>query len=516
MRQIIQSILITLILSAADPALATIATPELLLQERMAADEQTVLVQRQGLADILRFMRSRPDLFPAEKVSRKHMLSREQKEQIWSTWLAFLDRLMALDAISQSYGEYADLQDKGVRKRSFRMAYAAFLARYRFALDFFEMTERDPVFHVVLNERVPELGLAKGTYADLKYHYLHVAIASEFVAHSVIHKRYGDETDSILGKEISEDQAVIWKYGRGKGIKQTVKNGAQIVKDAGFKAVFPIQKGVSDWMGDVKVMRKGKSLISLAQIDAMKNQLMPGDVLLERQEWYLSNIGLPGFWPHAALYIGTRQERLDYFDDPEVTAWVVQQGVADGKFESLLKSREAEAYEKSLMRKEEGHQSRVIEAVGEGVLFTSLEDSAAVDSFAALRPKISKLEKAKAILTAFEYYGRPYDFNFDFLTDDKLVCSELVYKAYEKSSDQVGVAIPTVEMLGRVTLPVNEIVKQFDRRYGTPEQQFEFVIFLDGQERKKSAIEADVKTFRRSWKRPKWHIITQGTRLGVE
>jgi hypothetical protein len=243
---------------------------------------------------------------------------------------------------------------------------------------------------------------------------------------------------------------------------------------------------------------------------------MPGDVLLERQEWYLSNIGLPGFWPHAALYIGTRQERLDYFDDPEVTAWVVQQGVADGKFESLLKSREAEAYEKSLMRKEEGHQSRVIEAVGEGVLFTSLEDSAAVDSFAALRPKISKLEKAKAILTAFEYYGRPYDFNFDFLTDDKLVCSELVYKAYEKSSDQVGVAIPTVEMLGRVTLPVNEIVKQFDRRYGTPEQQFEFVIFLDGQERKKSAIEADVKTFRRSWKRPKWHIITQGTRLGVE
>jgi hypothetical protein len=154
--------------------------------------------------------------------------------------------------------------------------------------------------------------------------------------------------------------------------------------------------------------------------------------------------------------------------------------------------------------------------VGEGVIFTSLEHSAAADSFAALRPKRSKLEKAKAILSAFHYIGRPYDFNFDFLTDDKLVCSELVYKAYEKSDERVGIEFPTVEILGRVSMPANEMVKQFDRRYATPEQQFDLVIFLDGQERKKSAVEADVNRFRQSWKRPKWHIITQGTRLGVE
>jgi hypothetical protein len=491
-------------------------TSENLLEEQMKSDEQVVQVQRQGLAEILRFMRSRADLFPAEKVSGKHMLSREEKEQIWSTWLAFLDRLMALDSISQSYSDYADLQDKAQRKRSFRMAYAAFLARYRFALDFFEITERDPVFHVVLNESVPELGLAKGTYADLKYHYLHVAIASEFVAHTLTHKRYGDEADSLLGKEIEEDQAIIWHYGRGKGIKQTFKNGAQIVKDAGFKAVFPVQKGVSDWMGDVKVLRKGKSLVSLEQIDAMKSRLEPGDILLERREWYLSNIGLPGFWPHAALYVGTREDRLNYFDDPQVRSWVVQQGIPDGTFDSLLQSREPNAYQEGLKLKEQNRHSRVIEAVGEGVIFASLEHSAAADSFAALRPRRSKLEKAKAILSAFHYIGRPYDFNFDFLTDDKLVCSELVYKAYEKSNDRIGIEFPTVEILGRISMPANEIVKQFDSNYATPEQQFELVIFLDGQERKKSAIEADVNRFRQSWKRPKWHIITQGTPVGVE
>jgi len=314
---------------------------------------------------------------------------------------------------------------------------------------------------------------------------------------------------------IAGDRAVIWRHGRGEGVLQTFRNGAQIVKDASFKAYFPIQKGISDWMGDVKVLRAGESLISLDQIHAMQQRLEPGDVLLERREWYLSNIGLPGFWPHAALYIGTPAQRRDYFRDTEVTAWVKQQGISDGSFEKLLRYREAAAYTESLQPREVTHPPRVIEAIGEGVMFTSLEHSAHADSLAALRPLRSKLEKAKAILTAFHYSGRPYDFNFDFLTDDKLVCTELVYKAYEKSGDRIGLQLPTVEVLGRLAMPANEIVKQFDQNYGTPRQQFELVLFLDGHERDKAAVETGLETFRESWKRPKWHVITQDTVLGA-
>ncbi len=481
---------------------------------QLTNDERVVLIQRQGLAETLRFMQQRNDLFPAEQPDLKHMLSREQKEEIWSTWVSFLDRFMLLDSIGQRYADYREQKDPVLRRQQFRIAYAAFLARYRYSLDFLAITERDPVFHTILNERIPELGLDKGTYVEFKYHYLHLAIATEFAALGINSRLFGEDETDALQPGINDDRAVIWRYGGGEGIKQTVRNGAQIVKDSSFNAFFPIQKGVSDWMGDVKVLRVGESLIAPEQIAALPSRLQPGDVLLERREWYLSNVGLPGFWPHAALYIGTREERQRYFDDPQVADWVRGQGVEDGAFERLLQTREPQAYATSLSPAEAGHPARIIEAVGEGVLFTSVEHSADADSLAVLRPRLDKREKAQAILAAFHYSGRPYDFNFDFLTDDTLVCTELVYKAYEGSSERQGIRFPTLNLLGRLALPANEIVKQFDRNYGTAQQQFELVIFLDGQERERQAREADLQTFRESWKRPKWHVITQGTVLG--
>ncbi|MEW8507578.1 MAG: YiiX/YebB-like N1pC/P60 family cysteine hydrolase [Candidatus Thiodiazotropha sp.] len=231
--------------------------------------------------------------------------------------------------------------------------------------------------------------------------------------------------------------------------------------------------------------------------------------MLERREWYLSNIGLPGFWPHAALFIGTPEQREAYFQGADIEAWVRRQGVASGAFETLLERRYPEAYAESLNPREDSHATRVIEAIGEGVVFTSQEHSAAADSLAALRPKLSKLDKAKAILQAFHYSGRAYDFNFDFLTDSELVCTELVYKAYEARTDKDGITLPVVNILGRPATPAKVIVKQFDQNYDSLQQQFGLVVFPDGHGKKKLALESGLATFRQSWKRPEWHILIQ-------
>ncbi|MET0091184.1 MAG: hypothetical protein ABW068_14415 [Candidatus Thiodiazotropha sp.] len=247
-------------------------------------DEQVVLIQRQALRDIIDFMERREDLFPRETAKTPHLLSREEKEIVWSTWIAFLDHLMILDAIEQNYEELPNGSDDDLARQAFHLAHAVFLTRYRFSLDFLVMTERDPLFHVILNEAVPELGLNDRTYAQLKYRYLHVAIATRFASLGVKAGQLGEAVNPKIQQSIEEDRSVIWEYGRGQGILQTLRNGTQIVKDAGFEAYFPVQKGVSDWMGDVKVLRAGHSLISPSQIEAMQAELQPGDILLERRE----------------------------------------------------------------------------------------------------------------------------------------------------------------------------------------------------------------------------------------
>jgi hypothetical protein len=151
----------------------------------------------------------------------------------------------------------------------------------------------------------------------------------------------------------------------------------------------------------------------------------------------------------------------------------------------------------------------VLEAVSEGVSFTTLEHSAAADSLVALRPRLNIREKAEALLRAFHYSGRPYDFNFDFRTDSSLVCSELVYKVYEPAPGMKGIRFPLVQVMGRPVSTPNDMARQFSEQFDTPGQQTDFVLFLDGSEKTNSAAEADVIEFRRSWQRPKWHVLTR-------
>jgi hypothetical protein len=342
----------------------------------------------------------------------------------------------------------------------------------------------------------------------MKFRFLNVARATEFAALQTVDKGLSGEDPTEIRALLQEDSTVIWRMGKGKGPALTFANGLAIVVRTGFAAWFPVQKGVSKWMGDVKVRHEGTSFITPEQIRSLRPRLQPGDILLERREWYLSNLGLPGYWTHAALYVGSDSERRAYFYNHEVRQWVRSQGEKSGEFEALLRRRYPAAYEISATP-EQGHHPRVVEAISKGVSFTSLEHSASADSLAVLRPRLSKREKAEAILRAFHYSGRPYDYNFDFQTDSALVCSELLYKVYEPGPDMRGLRFPLTEVIGKkLTLP-NDMARQFAEQFGSREQQTDFVLFLDGFEKTASARESDLGEFRRSWQRPKWHVLIQ-------
>lgn len=474
---------------------------------RYADDARTLEIARHGLQAAVDFARSRPELFGPAQENAPRLLDRSDKLAIWNAWSIMLDSQAALDQLRRSYGGFDLLQKQEQRSAAFALNHAAFLAGYRHALEFIALADANPALDTILNEPVPELGLAANTFSGYKFRFLNVAVASEFAALAVIEKSYAD-SDPKLRIAMDADCAVIWAMVKGKGHVLTLKNSLAVVRQAGFVAWFPVQKGVSEWMGDTKVHRRGRHLISADQIESMKSRLQPGDILVERHEWYLSNLGLPGFWTHEALYIGTPEERRAFFDDPEVRRWVQSQGIASGELEALLQARDPAAYRLAATVQPSG-APRILEAISEGVSFTSLEYSGASDSLAALRPRLSKREKAQALLRAFHYSGRPYDFNFDFQTDASLVCSELVFKAYAPGEGVTGMNFPMAEVLGRPVSTPNSLVRQFDQEAGSATPQTDFVLFLDGFESEQRAVESTPEQFRTSWQRPNWHILIQ-------
>ena len=471
-------------------------TPLLLLAASLAvaADSPaaSVLVYRDGLARVNAFAASRPALFPTTKSDAPRLLGADERDEARAAWKALFEYVLALDSIGRAH--------KGWWKRSgperadgLLVTAAAYLASYRAALDFLDMTENEPSLHVLLDEPAPDTGLPAGSFARFKFRFLNVARAAEFTALQAQRKAFPSDAYPGLRRAIDEDSRRILGHGAGRGPVLTAKNGLKIIEAAGFAAWFPVQTGVSEWMGDTKVLRKNRSLVSKEQIEKLTAKLEPGAVLLERREWFLSNVGLPGYWPHAALYVGTPEQREAYFG---------------AGFEAELSSRVPAAYALSLTG-EHGHPFRVVEAISEGVSFTTMEHSADADAVAALRPRLSKAEKAEAVLRAFAYHGRPYDFNFDFATDAALVCTELVFKCYEPAKGRPGLRLPVERMLGRFATPANLVAKTFDAEYGKPGAQFDFVAFLDGNEKLGAAVESDVDAFRRTWTRPKWHIVIQ-------
>lgn len=161
----------------------------------------------------------------------------------------------------------------------------------------------------------------------------------------------------------------------------------------------------------------------LASIGAF---LEPGDVIVTRHAKALTNLFFPGVWPHAALYVGTPTQRDTagiYPDDDKLTRWT----------ENIC----------------------VLEARKDGVLLRPLSETLLVDAFAVLRPALDAAEIRHALARALQHEGKKYNFDFNFFNSGRVVCTELVYRAY----DGIGsIEFPLQERAGRKTLSAEDLL----------------------------------------------------------
>lgn len=262
---------------------------------------------------------------------------------------------------------------------------------------------------------------------------------------------------------------------------QTLQYAPEVVTDnvekSMFEAWMPVQKGVATAMGRAIISTRGKAgLIQPSDALVMEKSMLPGDIMLQRRNWHVSNVGIPGFWTHSALYTGSLETMEEYFSS---------EFPYEG-YESLAAYMIAvtpAAYEVYVANTGEEFSYSVIEAIEPGVVMQTLPTSASADFVAVLRPNLSKRDVLQALLKAFANTGKPYDFNFDFDTRDALVCSELVYDAYfERLPDKAGLHMNTSIINGRKIVSPFDIAQKYVDERGGSAAQLKFVYFLASSE----------------------------------
>ena len=469
-----------------------------MLTEQIAEDRAVLLRSRQGLEDSLTALEPRLASSASTDAIQKHALQ--------AAWARYLDYAIQLDRIVQTHKYFYQINaatHPTLNSQSFLIGYFALVSQLRFGFRLSNAVGVHEHLDQWLDQQSDSLGLPKDTYFQFRQgltradNLLRLEAGMAYVKLLRRVNTFAQTDLQLLEASQTDAKAVVLSLGRDPEV--LVDTPLDRFEKQSFKAWFPLQKSVAIAMSDIRTARRS-NFMAEGDIVSLRSALEPSDILLERRNWYLTNIGLPGFWPHAALYTGTLKE-LDAYFGPE--ARQATRGMAPSEY---LKRHFPSAHAQLSTPDANGNHRSVIEAVGEGVVLTSLEHSADADYVAALRPRLGRNDKLASLLRAFGYFGKPYDFNFDFITDDAVVCSELVFKALQPAVGKRGLDFALQETSGRLVLSPNQIARVFDEQADAAERNMDFVAYYEGSEAERKAVARGESEFRNSWRKPKWDI----------
>ena len=232
------------------------------------------------------------------------------------------------------------------------------------------------------------------------------------------------------------------------------------------EATGSISKGFGNLVGLVE-FRKGKLFDNANVTQQVLKQLKPLDILLEKTPFRLTDTFIPGHWGHAAIWVGTPAELREIKKNGK-SVW----DSISPEFQEFVSN---------------GHS--VLEALRPGVMLNTLEHFMNIDDFGVMRRSesfsFSEEKKYYYLMLAFQQVGKDYDFNFDVNTDDKIVCSELIYKVYPDDN------WPTENTLNRWTISPDNVAERAVVPEGGPYKYIVPILYTAGKQ-----IEGDIESKR--------------------
>ncbi len=354
------------------------------------------------------------------------------------------------------------------------------------------LVDAAPFVAAMLNDAHAEHNIPAGSYAAMKQRLTHPDELLRLHAGVAYKALVGKHWDAATMQDVEAMLANVYRM-LGDRPARLVAAPLDWLEQNAFTAWLPFQKTMALQLSRIRPVQRDYWIDAATAADLLP-LLQPGDILLQRRNWHASNAGIPGFWSHVALYVGTPTEAGKFL------AGAQDVGAADKTLADAFPA----AWDVWNRPGAHGRPRRVLEAVADGVVFTEFEASAHCDYLAVLRPCLSRAARGRALRNALTHFGKPYDYNFDFATDSALVCSELVYKAYAGLPD---FGFELVVANGRLMLPPNRLARKFDEEFDSARRGLDLVVFLDARESGGGSFRGTEASFRASWRRPRWEPL---------
>ncbi|MEZ4461111.1 MAG: hypothetical protein R3E66_15590 [bacterium] len=290
-------------------------------ERRVKIAEDLELVRRydQGLEDVIRYAKGHPELFPKRE---DRMLRPEEKQALRRIFQTMLDYMRALDGIKsywRDFHRYGMIKQRRAHAEAFFVGYNAWLVQYKHGLDFIDLTVPSKPMEKLLDEGSPEFDIPAGAFGQLKWNVIHVKSIARLLGSEQYFKTVAP---ALTDADCQKNPTCAWALTNtaahaSASIAQLADRAAiqfsyntfDIARDFTFDRWFPLQRNVAEWMGDTKVRRLHTHLIRDEDLTEVAKLSEPGDIMVSRHNWYLSNVGLPGLASCASVGRGSGATR---------------------------------------------------------------------------------------------------------------------------------------------------------------------------------------------------------------
>ena len=386
------------------------------------------------------------ELIAAGQAGRRGYFTPSEEEAVRRLQVSYWQSRNALFEVVVAFRDDTQIPDR-LRPDAFLVAYAAAVLLVHAARFLRESFEPRPLVRQKLNEPEPAFDIPKGMYDTIQKsltgprHAWHLYHAMQYFDdhQQQLRARANDPllatVLAVIDRLEPRVRVPAARYLKARLRVRTRRVVSRVRYGLLGRSIYGIQKLASLMVGGVNTRPGYQPHLPEPIVTELRELLRPGDVLITRKEHVATNYFLPGYWKHAALYLGepAALQRLGIADHENVRPRWSQILAPDGP-----------------------HPHRVLEALKDGVWIRSSTSPFTADSILAIRTRLPKDDVAAALVRGFLHEGKPYDFDFDFTRADRLVCTEVVYRSYDGIA---GITFPLTRRAGRLTLSAEDLAR---------------------------------------------------------